>query len=32
MDIPTDLDLIGAAMKGDKPTGFVVSYGGSLNS
>jgi hypothetical protein len=32
MDIATDLDLIGAAVKGDKPTGFVAAYGGSLNS
>jgi hypothetical protein len=32
VDIATDLDLIGGAVKGDKPTAFVVAYSGSLNT
>jgi Protein of unknown function (DUF3303) len=32
VDIATDLNFIGGAVKADNPTGVVAVYGGSLNS
>ncbi len=32
MDIASDLDFIVGAAAGDKPTGIVAAYGGSLSS